>query len=161
MGIPSYFAAIVRNYPSIIKKYVNNTLKVDNLYLDCNSIIYDAYSKVEFDKLTEPIALTIINSVIRKIEDYVNIINPSQTLIIAFDGVAPVAKLEQQRTRRYKSWYQNEIANKIFNKDKVDVWNTAAITPGTKFMEELNNNVTKYFDKKTYSKYNVVKIVCR
>ena len=69
------------------EKYVNNTLKVDNLYLDCNSIIYDAYSKIEFDKLTEPIAIRIINSVIRKIEDYVNIINPSQTLIIAFDGV--------------------------------------------------------------------------
>ena len=112
MGVPYIFSYIVRNYPSIIKKYVNNTLKVDNLYLDCNSIIYDAYSKIEFDKLTEPIALSIINSVIRKIEDYVNIINPSQTLIIAFDGVAPVAKLEQQRARRYKSWYQNEVANK-------------------------------------------------
>ena len=159
MGVPAYFAAIVRNHPSIIKKYVNNTLKVDNLYLDCNSIIYDAYSKLEFDKLTEPIAIRIINSVIRKIEDYVHVINPSQTLIIAFDGVAPVAKLEQQRARRYKSWYQNEVANKLFNKDNVDAWNTAAITPGTKFMEELNKSVTKHFNKDTQPKYNVSKIL--
>ena len=40
-----------------------------------------------------------------KIENYVNILKPDDTVIIAFDGVAPVAKLEQQRTRRYKSQF--------------------------------------------------------
>ena len=108
MGIPFMFSFIVKNYPTIIKKYVKDVLKVDNLYLDCNSIIYDAYSKIEFDKLTEPIAVSIITRVILKIEDYVSIVQPSKTLIIAFDGVAPVAKLEQQRSRRYKSWYQED-----------------------------------------------------
>ena len=102
MGIPFMFSFIVKNYPTIIKKYVKDVLKVDNLYLDCNSIIYDAYSKIDFDKLTEPIAVSIISRVILKIEDYVSIVQPSKTLIIAFDGVAPVAKLEQQRSRRYK-----------------------------------------------------------
>ena len=107
MGIPSMFSYIVKNHPSIIKRYVKNVLKVDNLYLDCNSIIYDAYSKMEFNKLTESVAISIIRRVIIKIEDYISVIQPSQTVIIAFDGVAPVAKLEQQRSRRYKSWYQN------------------------------------------------------
>ena len=159
MGIPYLFSYIVKNHPSIIKKYVKDVLKVDNLYLDCNSIIYDAYSKMEFDKLTESVAISIIRRVISKIEDYIYVIQPSQTVIIAFDGVAPVAKLEQQRARRYKSWYQNEVSKMIFKKETDDAWNTTAITPGTKFMAELNEFVTKHFNKETSTKLSVNKII--
>ena len=67
MGIPSYFSHLIKNHPSIIKKYIKDILKVDNLYLDCNSIIYDAYRKIEFDKLTENISVNIIKQVIFKI----------------------------------------------------------------------------------------------
>ena len=41
--------------------------------------------------------------------EYISLISPKKTLIIAFDGVAPVAKLEQQRTRRYKSYLMEKI----------------------------------------------------
>jgi len=159
MGIPSYFSYIIKNHPTIIKKYVKDVLKVDNLYLDCNSIIYDAYSKMEFDKLTEAISISIIKRVISKIEEYISIIQPTQTVIIAFDGVAPVAKLEQQRSRRYKSWYQNEISRMIFKKETADPWNTTAITPGTKFMAELNDYVSKCFAVDVLSKYGVSNII--
>jgi len=159
MGIPSYFSYIVKNHPNIIKKYINDVLKVDNLYLDCNSIIYDAYSKMEFDTLTESVSVSIIKRVINKIEEYISIIKPSKTVIIAFDGVAPVAKLEQQRSRRYKSWYQNEISRMIFKKEKGDPWNTAAITPGTKFMSELNQTITKHFNLGSFSRLNVANIL--
>jgi 5'-3' exonuclease len=145
MGIPSYFSYIVKNHPNIIRKYIKNVLKVDNLYLDCNSIIYDAYNKMEFTTLTESVALSIIRRVILKIEEYIALIEPDKTVIIAFDGVAPVAKLEQQRSRRYKSQYQNEITRRIFKKETNDPWNTTAITPGTKFMEELNLLINKHF----------------
>jgi 5'-3' exoribonuclease 1 len=159
MGIPSYFSYIVKNHPNIIKKYIANALSVDNLYLDCNSIIYDAYSKMEFDKLTNTIAISIINRVILKIEEYISVIQPSKTVIIAFDGVAPVAKLEQQRCRRYKSWYQNEVSRQIYNKTTDDIWNTTAITPGTKFMTELNEIITKHFNSESMTRLNVSKIL--
>jgi 5'-3' exonuclease len=159
MGIPSYFSYIIKNYPNIIQKYNSNLFNVDNLYLDCNSIIYDVYSKIEFYKLTEAVAISIIKNVIIKIEEYISIIKPSQTVIIAFDGVAPIAKLEQQRSRRYKSWYQNEISRTILKKDKDDPWNTTAITPGTKFMNELNEMITKHFNEHSFIKYNVSKII--
>ena len=161
MGIPSYFSYIVKNHPKIIKKYLKDSLKVDNLYLDCNSIIYDAYSKMTFDPkskaLTETIGLTIIRQVIAKIEYYIGIVEPQKTVIIAFDGVAPVAKLEQQRQRRYKSWYQNDISRQIFKKldantNANDAWNTAAITPGTIFMSELNSLVSEHFSKNSTDK---------
>ena len=152
MGIPSYFSYIVKNHPNIIKKYFKDVLKVDNLYLDCNSIIYDAYSKMNFEKLDETIGKSIIRQVIAKIEYYISIVEPQKTVIIAFDGVAPVAKLEQQRQRRYKSAYQNEISRQIFKKTASDPWNTAAITPGTIFMSELNSMVTEYFSKPATTK---------
>jgi len=151
MGIPSYFSYIIKNHPNIIKKYIKDVLKVDNLYLDCNSIIYDAYRKIECNKFTENVSInisvSIIKQVILKIEEYICLIEPLKTVIIAFDGVAPVAKMEQQRDRRYKSWYQNQISCKIYNNETADIWNTTAITPGTKFMNELNYTVTKHFTK--------------
>ena len=152
MGIPSYFSYIVKNHPRIIKKYFKDVLKVDNLYLDCNSIIYDAYSKMTFEKMDETIGKSIIRQVIAKIEYYISIVEPQKTVIIAFDGVAPVAKLEQQRQRRYKSAYQNEISRQIFKKTASDPWNTAAITPGTVFMSELNTMISEYFSKDKYLK---------
>ena len=50
MGIPSYFSYIIRNHKKIIKKLdilTNSTktdtnIRINNLYLDCNSIIYDS-----------------------------------------------------------------------------------------------------------------------
>jgi 5'-3' exoribonuclease 1 len=148
MGVPTFFAYIVKNHPSIIRKYSKSLLTVDNLYLDCNSIIYDAYSKMKFDSLTESVAISIIKAVISKIEYYIHTIAPSKTVIIAFDGVAPVAKLEQQRARRYKSGYQDNITRALYKKEKDDPWNTTAITPGTKFMSELNAMISARFSDK-------------
>jgi 5'-3' exonuclease len=158
MGVPSYFGFIVKNHSSIIKKYVKNVLQVQNLYLDCNSIIYDAYSKMDFENLTETIAISIIRRVISKIEEYISIIQPSKTVIIAFDGVAPVAKLDQQRSRRYKSWNQNEMHRDIFKKTQNDVWNTAAITPGTKFMHDLNDIISKHFNMESHTRLKVTNV---
>lgn len=159
MGVPAFFSFIVKNHPTIIKEYIKNILTVDNLYIDGNSIVYDAYNKMDFDKLTESVAVSIIKSVILKIEEYISTVNPSKTVIIAFDGVAPVAKLEQQRSRRYKSWYQNEITKMIFKKEKDDSWNTTAITPGTKFMAELNDAVSKHFNSDSFTRLNVRNII--
>jgi 5'-3' exonuclease len=161
MGIPSYFSYIVKNHPSIIRKYYSDSLSVDNIYLDCNSIIYDVYHKMASDSsaLSDGIVISIIKNVILKIEEYISIIQPTNTVIIAFDGVAPVAKLEQQRSRRYKSWYQNEVSRMIFKKDKPDPWNTTAITPGTKFMAELNNMISRHFNADSFTKYKVKNII--
>ena len=48
MGIPSYFSYIVKNHSNIIRKLSSNTIHVDNLYLDCNSIIYDIVHNIDF-----------------------------------------------------------------------------------------------------------------
>ena len=156
MGIPSYFSYIVKNHQRIIQKLERNR-RPNNFYLDCNSIIYDVINNVG-NNITETTEYAIIISlVISKIEEYILFISPSVQVYIAFDGVAPFAKLEQQRQRRYKSWYQNKINAQIFNTatwtsttatatTPTKKWNTAAITPGTEFMKELNVALHTHFD---------------
>ena len=114
MGIPSYFSHIVREYGNIIKRYEKNK-KMDNLYMDSNSIIYDCLFSLlnSYDGDNEKFEKKIIAAVISKIEVYISIIEPTNCLYIAFDGVAPVAKMEQQRNRRYKSYLEKEIKKKI------------------------------------------------
>jgi 5'-3' exonuclease len=96
---------------------------------------------------------------------------PTNSVFIAFDGVAPVAKLNQQRERRYKSWYLGEMEsqrrrdhNKIVQKKKGQkgghveppkpAWNTSSITPGTKFMNALHDKLCEYYDTTNPSELN-------
>jgi 5'-3' exonuclease len=157
MGIPSYFSYIVKKHSKVIQKLSSNTIQVNNLYLDCNSIIYDAVHVIDFSKLTESDADTIIRAVCNKINEYIFQLKPDNNVYIAFDGVAPVAKLEQQRSRRYKSLYQNTIFKSIFQNTKPDPWNTTAITPGTMFMHKLNEKIRKNFNNPSI--FNVQNII--
>ncbi len=158
MGIPSYFSFIVKNHPTIIKKLFKGNMKINNFFLDSNSIIYDAVRNIDFTSdLNETTYSKIIARVIQKIEEYISIISPDNLVVISFDGSPPIAKLEQQRNRRYKSWYQNEVHKNIFKKTSEDPFNTAEITCGTKFMFELDSKIKNYFVKP--EKYNVKKII--
>jgi 5'-3' exonuclease len=157
MGIPTMFAYIVRNHAKIIKKIENSTIQVDNLYLDCNSIIYDAIRNIDFASLEESDIDAIIRAVCAKIDEYIYLLKPTQNVFIAFDGVAPVAKLEQQRSRRYKSQYQTTISRSIFKSVGADPWNTTAITPGTMFMKKLNDKIyLRYNDPAKYGLKNLL-----
>lgn len=157
MGIPSFFSHIVKNHINIIKKLSANPIKVDNLYLDCNSIIYDAVYKLDASVLSSDIVNSIITNVINSIKEYIKQLNPTNSIMIAFDGVAPVAKLEQQRSRRFKSLYTNNITKSILKKTDPDPWNTTAITPGTVFMKMLDEKVKKAFE--IPSNFNINKII--
>jgi 5'-3' exonuclease len=157
MGIPSYFSYLIKNHFKIIKPYTSSFL-CHNLYLDSNSIIYDVYNSILKDNI-EPCPTAIIQKVINQIEIYIEKVKPLKTIYIAFDGVAPVAKLNQQRERRYKSWYQGNIYNLLFNKSSLNAWNTASITPGTIFMENLNEMLYKHFDNKSHIKYHCQNII--
>lgn len=157
MGIPSYFKHIIMNHRTILKELesvsMTNTKSVatlTNLYLDSNSIIYDVVHSL--DDALVPDALVpdalVIQNVIDRIIHYIKLVKPTGRIIIAFDGVAPMAKIKQQRNRRYLSSIQNSILN---TKPK---WDTTAITPGTEFMETLSKTMENRF-KHSMSEFNV------
>ena len=161
MGIPSYFSYIVKNHSEIIKKLndtnENKKISINNLYLDCNSIIYDVIHFLNKNNTSEPNFEIVINLVCDKIDKHILDIKPNNNIFIAFDGVAPVAKLEQQRTRRYKSLYQNNMSKSIFKDTVPDKWNTTFITPGTVFMSKLNEAIRKKYNKP--SNFNAKSII--
>ena len=147
MGIPSYFTHIVKNYSNIIKN-VHACNNVNNLFIDCNSIIYDCIREIENNKENYTVFTidVLVQNIINTIETHINIVNPTDLTYIAFDGVAPLAKLEQQRTRRYKSNFLSK-----FESTTSVIWDTTAITPGTPFMNELNLLLTRNFPVHKYT----------
>ena len=158
MGIPSYFSHIVKKHRNILKK-ISNEIQIHNLYLDCNSIIYDSVHELYKNKINNGCTFekTLINMVCEKVNYYIELLNPSQCIFIAFDGVAPVAKLNQQRKRRYMSWYNEKFIEELKEeKNKSTNWNTSSITPGTEFMKQLTSDIKIYFKLKLSHKKIII-----
>ena len=173
MGIPSFFSYIIKNHPEIIKQFANSTF--NNFYLDSNSIIYDSLREIEYCSDFEE---KLIKNVCEKIDKYIDTISPDGIIYIAFDGVAPVAKLEQQRTRRYKSSFETQLGGLLppvpprllgkvdqFNSTQQKVvappkktWNKTAITPGTEFMNKLDKYIHNHY-RNSEKKLGVKKII--
>ena len=155
MGIPSYFSYIIKNHPDIIKK-LNRLGDIDNFYLDSNSIIYDCLRKLgsEYDGDDSKFEKKLINAIEKQLRVYIGIVKPNNKTLIAFDGVAPVAKLEQQRNRRYKSYLLEHIRKQI-DPTATQTWDKTAITPGTKFMAKLGHFLTNKFKNNSNISYQL------
>jgi len=145
MGIPAYFSHLIKENRSVLKSINSHTdIKCSHLFLDSNSIIYDVIRSQTYTP--DDIAFFekgCIREICKQIKFYISLVKPSKLTYVAFDGVAPVAKLKQQQSRRYK----NDFLKRKFPK-KDPEWNTSAITPGTKFMATLSKEVTKFFANK-------------
>jgi len=154
MGIPSYFSYIIKTHSNIIRNtaYLRKNAKTvfHSLYMDCNSIIYDAVRSIETEHANVS-DQEIIQAVIRKIWEYIRLISPTKVVYITFDGVAPFAKMEQQRARRYKTAFLSSISFDAQAVRETTKWNTSAITPGTPFMRELSRQVRREFEGKPAS----------
>jgi 5'-3' exonuclease len=150
MGIPSYFSHVVKKHRDVIKKLTPD-MEFDNLYLDSNGIIYDAVHRHPFSNNKEEYERMVIDAVCEKINNYIDTIRPRKRVIVAFDGVAPVAKLNQQRERRYKAWLQKHVVD-----GGSMSWDTCAITPGTAFMRSLSEEVKAYFSDSQFVGRHIV-----
>ena len=162
MGIPSYFSQVIRKYSKILRNtkfFVDNRITFTHLYMDCNSIIYDAYHAISSTYVPddrESFEQTIIVDVANRISDYINMIRPTDIVYIGFDGVVPLAKMRQQRMRRHKTKFLSSI--NFTDSPPTPKWDTCNITPGTPFMEKLSSYMYSYFNN-TEQMYKVKKIV--
>lgn len=163
MGIPSFFSYIIHEHSEVLckrKNLIQSNTKFSRLYMDCNSILYDCYREVPQTESLETFEAILLEKTGKQIEKYIYDIHPYDTVYIAFDGVAPVAKMEQQRTRRYKSWFETCIINHIEQKNApIDILKTTSMfTPGTHFMKKLSHFMKQKF-LKMESKYRVKRII--
>jgi 5'-3' exonuclease len=122
MGIPYYFYNLTKKYKNILIDKI--PIDISIYAIDFNGIIHpQAHKETDKDKL-------FIN-LWNKIVSYNDLYKPEK-MLICVDGVAPVAKIIQQRKRRYLSIYKNKI-------DKISSsWDTNAISAGTEFMNNLD-----------------------
>ena len=160
MGIPAYFRHLIKEYNDIVfglkYSYFDN---IDRIFFDLNCAIHPCAKKIadnfKYDKHKNNIyEQKIIKATIDYIIKIINITKPTELVYIAIDGVAPRAKMEQQRTRRFKSIKEKSLIRNIKtqydeNYEDNDVWDTNAITPGTIFMEKLSEKIRDFiiYDK--------------
>ena len=75
-----------------------------------------------------------------RLKELLSAIKPTQLLVISIDGPAPLAKLLQQRSRRYRSAKQRDQRTKAAGQPyHWPLFNSNSITPGTQFMINLDN----------------------
>ena len=123
MGIPSYFRKIIQKYPGIISQ----NAKCNILCFDFNCLIYRCIRAPGMPEPTVPNWEDYLLQEVKKTvkEVWVTAGKPGK-VFIAVDGVVPMAKIRQQRVRRFKSAWLRKGG-----------WDSNAITPGTEFMDKL------------------------
>ena len=86
------------------------------------------------------------------VNEIIQIIQPKELLFIALDGVAPRAKMNQQRSRRFKSAKKyielDEALRQNGILDKEEHFKNNSISPGTEFMYELNKQLKFFIQRK-------------
>lgn len=154
MGIPWYFYNIYNKYNTendlTINEQLISKLHIDYLFLDYNSMIHPCSQQeinTNNDLNENNIEENIISNCLNYTRYIISVIKPKQ-LYIMIDGVAPRAKINQQRERRFKSHFfkslpleKNTIENINNENPKRFDWNSNKITPGTLFMNKLINNL--------------------
>lgn len=128
---------------------VTQELAIDNLYLDCNGIIHPCCHPESGPKPKSEAEMML--NVGLYIDRLFNAIQPRKLLYLAIDGVAPRAKMNQQRSRRFCSAREaqelkaaeEDVRNALMSQnrppppEKKPSWDHNVITPGTEFMSKL------------------------
>ena len=181
MGVPAFFRWLTLRYPKILlearedldigldlnKLIMDNVGEerlmpsIDNLYFDMNGIIHPCAHPEDRDA---PSSLAeMFNSIFDYCDKIIRIIRPKKLIYLAIDGVAPRAKMNQQRSRRFRAAIDAEQKERISRKiekewrdkglstDFLDIkkkqkfkFDSNYITPGTEFLAQCSNALKQY-----------------
>jgi 5'-3' exoribonuclease 1 len=143
MGIPSYYKRLLENIPGLLTKHRPNPAVV--LFLDFNCIIYHCARKPggmrpfpsdwEEQRIWENDLNKNICSYIHKLWKEAG---QPREILCAMDGVVPMAKIRQQRLRRFKSIWMAQEERLCGARTNEETWDTNCITPGTDYMKRLS-----------------------
>lgn len=160
MGVPGYFKTLLKKNNKILDLSIGN---IDYFLMDYNNIIHTAYQEyIKHNDLKNKtkvkIQKEIINYIVEKTLYIVNnIIKPKNVLYIAMDGVPPRAKMEQQRLRRYKKVFTEQLKSELKKKYNIEnnmYFDSNQISPGTIFMDKLSKHL-----KKNKPRFNVKDVI--
>ncbi|KAF5015396.1 hypothetical protein F66182_13293, partial [Fusarium sp. NRRL 66182] len=189
MGVPALFRWLSNKYPKIISPVIEeqpyevngevipvdttkpnpNGEETDNLYLDMNGIVHPCTHPE--GKPPPANEQEMMLEIFRYTDRVVNMVRPRKLLMIAIDGVAPRAKMNQQRSRRFRSAQEarendqkKEEFQKLLAKQNAakgidadedikeqviqKTWDSNVITPGTPFMDILSASLRYWISYK-------------
>lgn len=103
----------------------------------------------------------MLNNIFEYIDRLVKLARPKKILYIAIDGVAPRAKMNQQRSRRFRAAYEAEklkqreqkliaewFANGVKIPERKKKFDSNIITPGTEFMSDISKGIKEFISSK-------------
>ena len=183
MGVPGFFLWLMKKYNNTENKFIFEKEKLDNnnifqeinnldyLMIDCNCLLHPTCFKVlaEFNKshdnnnmqsidstTFDKLENTMINECIKYIQHIIDYAKVKKTIYIAIDGVAPVAKIKQQRLRRFKTVSDKKLWDKnlIYCSKKVMPYSPLLETPLSNF--EANSNYQERTDISVYVKFKIL-----
>ncbi|CAI7624593.1 unnamed protein product [Penicillium bialowiezense] len=154
MGVPKFFRWLSERYPAISTLIAESRIpEFDSLYLDMNGIIHNCThsdsDSPTFRMTEDQMFIAIFNY----IEHLFGKIKPKKLFYMAVDGVAPRAKMNQQRARRFRTALDAETAKdkaiqQGLEMPKEDAFDSNCITPGTEFMQKLTQQLKYFINKK-------------
>ncbi|XP_027199537.2 5'-3' exoribonuclease 2 Rat1 [Dermatophagoides pteronyssinus] len=170
MGVPAFFRWLSKKYPSIVVHCddgVKGEYHFDNLYLDMNGIIHPC-SHPE-NKPPPANEEEMFLAIFEYVENIMKIVRPKKLVYMAVDGVAPRAKMNQQRSRRFRAAQESYekliqiqkvkddlLARGIEVPEKEDSahFDSNVITPGTDFMINLSEALRSWINRKLSEDYD-------
>ncbi|KAJ7067517.1 exonuclease II, partial [Mycena amicta] len=131
----------------------NKIPEFDNLYLDFNGIIHNCSHPNDEDAHFRLSEEQIFTSIFSYVDHLFSKIKPRKLFFMAVDGVAPRAKMNQQRGRRFRTAKEaKEIREKAEAKGETlpeeKAFDSNCITPGTPFMAKLSEQLRYFVNKK-------------
>lgn len=150
MGIPYYYYNVYKKYnkdSSSLTLAGHEIPHVKHLFFDYNSLIHPCAKQVMDASESENINIEeqIIQFTIEYTQSIITLLG-AEKVYIMIDGVAPMAKIKQQRERRYRSYFFKRAGNR----EHKEVWDTNYITPGTPFMVKLHKKLKDIFSDCRY-----------
>jgi 5'-3' exoribonuclease 2 len=134
-------------------------LECDNLYIDMNGIIHPCSHPEQGPQPTTEEEM--YENVCHYVDRLFRVIRPRKLLYLGIDGVAPRAKMNQQRARRFRSAQEARENLEIEENVRQELtkmgqkvpplkkpWDSNVITPGTPFMLRLSEFVRFYIRKR-------------
>lgn len=168
MGIPAFFRWLHRKYPDMVEPVeqynldpaTGQSIWFDNLYLDMNNIIHPCTHPE--DKPPPQTEEEMFEAIFEYTDRVIAMMKPRELVFLAIDGVAPRAKMNQQRTRRFRAVQESEEKRIEIEKIRAELrkrnvepekkgefsFDSNVITPGTEFMTNLSIALEKWIKKK-------------
>ncbi|KAG1852740.1 exonuclease II [Suillus subluteus] len=149
-----FFRYISERYPLTSQLIEENKIpEFDNLYLDFNAIIHNCSHPNDEDAHFRMSEEQIFTAIFAYVDLLFGKIKPKKLFFMAVDGVAPRAKMNQQRSRRFRTAKEaKEIREKAESKGEKlpdeKAFDSNCITPGTPFMVRLSAQLRYFVNKK-------------